>query len=97
MTKSNQSKELYRVVQELQSQKQSAEHQCADLRHKLASLTIENEKYATTLLIRDHDLGEIRREMDQLQEIVNQQLVEMQKQSTLGSEVTSGSSPPTGR
>lgn len=75
------SSELNSIIQEIQSQKQAADQECIDLRHKLVAANIESEKYNAILSVRNQQLNEIKKEMNLLQEVVNEHLLEIQKAS----------------
>lgn len=70
--------ELKSLVQDLRKQKTEAEDQVALLNHQLTLISMEKEKYVAILSARDRQIKEIRCEMSQLQEVVNEQLVELQ-------------------
>nr|CAH7756243.1 unnamed protein product [Callosobruchus chinensis] len=53
------------------------EQQLCKVKHQLRLNTIEKEKYVAILSVRDKQINEIRNEMTQLQEVVNEQLLEL--------------------
>ncbi|CAH1972604.1 unnamed protein product [Acanthoscelides obtectus] len=53
------------------------EQELCKVKHQLRLNTIEKEKYIAILSVRDKQINEIRNEMTQLQEVVNQQLMEL--------------------
>ncbi|GJQ83714.1 hypothetical protein Trydic_g20593 [Trypoxylus dichotomus] len=70
--------ELKTILQDLRKQKVEADEQIALLNHQLTLISMEKEKYVAILSARDRQIKEIRSEMTQLQEVVNEQLVELQ-------------------
>ncbi|KAJ8915817.1 hypothetical protein NQ315_004629 [Exocentrus adspersus] len=69
--------EIKTLINELKSSKSTMEHECAKLKHQLRLCAIEKEKYVAVLAVRDRQISEIRNEMTQLQEVVNEQLMEL--------------------
>ncbi|KAJ8940824.1 hypothetical protein NQ314_010582 [Rhamnusium bicolor] len=57
--------------------KSAMEQECAKLKHQLRLCAIEKEKYIAVLAVRDRQINEIRTEMTQLQEVVNDQLMDL--------------------
>ncbi|VEN57019.1 unnamed protein product [Callosobruchus maculatus] len=53
------------------------EQELCKVKHQLRLNTIEKEKYIAILSVRDKQINEIRNEMTQLQEVVNEQLLEL--------------------
>lgn len=70
--------DLKALVQDLRKQKSEADEQIALLNHQMTLISMEKEKYVAILSARDRQIKEIRSEMTQLQEVVNEQLVELQ-------------------
>lgn len=66
------------MIQDLRKQKCESDEQIALLNHQLTLVSMEKEKYIAILSARDRQIKEIRSEMSQLQEVVNEQLVELQ-------------------
>ncbi|KAG5877213.1 hypothetical protein JTB14_001261 [Gonioctena quinquepunctata] len=64
-------------ITELKSDKSAIEQECAKMKHQVALSALEKEKYVTVLALRDKQISEIRTEMTQLQEVVNEQLMEL--------------------
>nr|XP_022920301.1 uncharacterized protein LOC111428834 isoform X2 [Onthophagus taurus] len=86
---SNSAQELKTVVQELRKQKTLADEQIALLNHNLTLTTMEKEKFVAILSARDRQIKEIRGEMSQLQEVVNEQLADLQNSpSSITSSIT---------
>ncbi|KAF7268291.1 hypothetical protein GWI33_018559 [Rhynchophorus ferrugineus] len=65
------------ILTELKQSKSTLEQECVKLKHQLRLCAIEKEKYLAILAVRDRQIHEIRNEMTQLQEVVNNQLVEL--------------------
>lgn len=65
-------------IADLNHSKIQLEQECAKLKHQIRLSTIEREKYVAVLAVRDRQIHEIRREMSQLQDVVNDQLLELQ-------------------
>ncbi|KRT80781.1 hypothetical protein AMK59_5646, partial [Oryctes borbonicus] len=70
--------ELKAMLEDLRNQKSESDEQIALLNHQLTLISMEKEKYVAILSARDRQIKEIRAEMTQLQEVVNEQLVELQ-------------------
>ncbi|CAH1122878.1 unnamed protein product [Ceutorhynchus assimilis] len=68
---------LQSQLAELKSSNSYKEQHCLKLEHKLRLCAIEKEKYLAILEVRDRQIYEIRHEMTQLQESVNEQLIEL--------------------
>nr|XP_023025294.1 spindle assembly checkpoint component mad1-like [Leptinotarsa decemlineata] len=64
-------------IDDLKKEKNAIELECNKLRHQVALSALEKEKYVTVLALRDKQINEIRTEMTQLQEVVNEQLTEL--------------------
>lgn len=73
--------DLKMQMNEMKSAKVLADQDNAKFKHQLRVLSIEKEKYITILAARDRQISEIRGEMIQLQEAVNEQLRELRKNS----------------
>ncbi|KAF2880952.1 hypothetical protein ILUMI_25233 [Ignelater luminosus] len=71
--------ELRSLVQQLQQEKTNIEQENMSLKHQLTISNMEKEKYIAILSVRDRQINEIRTEMTQLQDVVNEQLFELQK------------------
>lgn len=69
--------ELKTVTQELKQVQLKAEQECTKLKHQLALANMEKEKYIAILTVRDKQISEIRSEMSQLQDVVNEQLMDI--------------------
>ncbi|KAK9876164.1 hypothetical protein WA026_011280 [Henosepilachna vigintioctopunctata] len=69
--------ELKNVTHELKQIQIKAEQECTKLRHQLALANMEKEKYIAILTVRDRQISEIRSEMSQLQDVVNEQLMDI--------------------
>jgi len=69
--------EIKTIVGELKKSKLNLEQECVKLKHQLRLCAIEKEKYVAVLGVRDRQIQEIRNEMTQLQEVVNEQLINM--------------------
>ncbi|XP_050307875.1 uncharacterized protein LOC126744471 isoform X2 [Anthonomus grandis grandis] len=65
------------TLAELKKSKWTTEQDNLKLEHQLRLCAIEKEKYLAILAVRDKQIYEIRNEMTQLQQSVNEQLVEM--------------------
>lgn len=75
-------KEMKALLQELRSQKLTAEQETLNIKHHVTLLDLEKEKYKTLLDVREKQMQEIRSELNQLQEVVNHQLTELQRQDS---------------
>uniref|UniRef100_A0A6P7GEN7 Uncharacterized protein LOC114337215 n=1 Tax=Diabrotica virgifera virgifera TaxID=50390 RepID=A0A6P7GEN7_DIAVI len=71
------SNELKSQISELKSQKNGLEQKCISLKHQIEVAALEREKFVAILDLRDSQINEIRSEMNQLQEVVNDQLIEL--------------------
>lgn len=71
--------ELKSLMQQLQLEKTNVEQENVSLKHQLTISNMEKEKYIAILNVRDRQISEIRMEMTQLQDVVNEQLFELQK------------------
>lgn len=69
--------ELKTVTQELKQVQVKAEQECSKLKHQLTLANMEKEKYIAILTVRDKQISEIRSEMSQLQDVVNEQLMDI--------------------
>ncbi|XP_044744120.1 myosin-1-like [Coccinella septempunctata] len=69
--------ELKTVTQELKQVQMKADQECSKLKHQLALANMEKEKYIAILTVRDKQISEIRSEMSQLQDVVNEQLMDI--------------------
>lgn len=69
--------EMKTQIIEMKNAKSQLEQECAKLKHQLRLSVIEKEKYVAILAVRDRQINEIRQEMTQLQEVVNEQLMEL--------------------
>lgn len=69
--------EVKSLMTELKNSKAAVEQECSKLKHQLRLCGIEKEKYVAVLAVRDRQINEIRNEMTQLQEVVNEQLMEL--------------------
>lgn len=74
--------DLQHIVTELKKSKLQLERDNQKLEHQLRLCAIEKEKYLAILEVRDRQIYEIRSEMTQLQESVNEQLVELHNYAT---------------
>lgn len=74
--------DLQLTVTELKKSKLQLERDNQKLEHQLRLCAIEKEKYLAILAVRDRQIYEIRGEMTQLQESVNEQLVELHNYAT---------------
>lgn len=74
--------DLQLTVTELKKSKLQLERDNQKLEHQLRLCAIEKEKYLAILAVRDRQIYEIRSEMTQLQESVNEQLVELHNYAT---------------
>lgn len=70
--------QLKNLIKELRAQKIESEQECVKLRHQLTLAEMEKEKHVAMLGVRERQFNEIRSEMRQLQEVVNEQLLEIQ-------------------
>ncbi|KAL1518387.1 hypothetical protein ABEB36_002018 [Hypothenemus hampei] len=70
------------VIAELKKSKLNLERENKKLEHQLRLCAIEKEKYLAILAVRDRQIYEIRNEMTQLQQSVNEQLVELHNYAT---------------
>ncbi|XP_072388323.1 uncharacterized protein [Diabrotica undecimpunctata] len=71
------SNDLKSQISELKSQKNGLEQKCNNLKHQIEVAALEREKFVAILDLRDSQINEIRSEMNQLQEVVNEQLIEL--------------------
>ncbi|XP_018574192.1 uncharacterized protein LOC108913180 [Anoplophora glabripennis] len=69
--------EVKSLMSELKNSKAAVEQECSKVKHQLRLCAIEKEKYIAVLAVRDRQISEIRNEMTQLQEVVNEQLMEL--------------------
>lgn len=69
--------ELRVLIKEMKKNKSDTDAELMKLRHQLKLSEIEKEKYMAVLAVRDRQINEIRNEMSQLQEVVNEQLMEL--------------------
>ncbi|KAL3287921.1 hypothetical protein HHI36_002377 [Cryptolaemus montrouzieri] len=69
--------ELKNATQELKQVQMKAEQEYTKLKHQLALANMEKEKYIAILTVRDRQISEIRSEMSQLQDVVNEQLMDI--------------------
>lgn len=74
--------ELKVQVSDLKTAKVTAEQENVKLKHQMRVMNLEKEKYVTVLAARDRQINEIRSEMSHLQEAVNEQLMELQKNAS---------------
>ncbi|CAH0546134.1 unnamed protein product [Brassicogethes aeneus] len=65
------------TVKEMKKCKIDSDNEILKLKHQLKLSEIEKEKYMAVLAVRDRQINEIRNEMSQLQEVVNDQLMEL--------------------
>lgn len=72
------SEDLKLLIYELRNKKAEAEKDMMRARHELTLISMDNEKMKALISTRERQLEEMRREMGQLQEVVNDQLVEFQ-------------------
>lgn len=70
--------DLKSLIRDLRKKKSDAEREAMVARHKLTLTGMENEKVMAQISTRDSQISEMRDEMKQLQEVVNEQLVELQ-------------------
>ncbi|CAH1107234.1 unnamed protein product [Psylliodes chrysocephalus] len=64
-------------IAELRCQKNASEQENNKLKHQIKVGALEREKFIAVLTLRDTQINEIRTEMSQLQELVNEQLMEV--------------------
>lgn len=69
--------DLKNLIQDLRTKKTEAEQDAMYIRHQLTLAQMDKEKVSAILSIRERQITEIRDEMNQLQEVVNEQLVEL--------------------
>ncbi|XP_060520565.1 uncharacterized protein LOC132698483 isoform X2 [Cylas formicarius] len=70
------------LLEGLKQSKTCLEQEITKVKHQLRLCSLEKEKYAAILTIRNRQIGEIRSEMTQLQEVVNDLLVEVNSNAT---------------
>lgn len=73
------SRDLTLQIDEIKNAKLLTEQENMKLKQQIRIMNIEKEKYLTVLAARDRQISEIRGEMTNLQEAVNEQLKELQK------------------
>lgn len=71
--------ELQEDLQNMQMEKSRVEQENLNIRHKLMLANMEKEKFIAILNVRDRQVNDIRNEMSQLQDVVNEQLQELQR------------------
>lgn len=62
----------------MRKEKEESENRCAHLQKTLAMAELEKEKLSAMLKVRENQVTEIKTEMGQLQDVINQQLMGMQ-------------------
>ncbi|XP_017768302.1 PREDICTED: uncharacterized protein LOC108556630 isoform X2 [Nicrophorus vespilloides] len=72
------SQELKSLIKQLQDEKNTVLIESQELKQKIALAQMDCDKYRAILQARDAQVKEIRNEMTQLQEVVNEQLMELQ-------------------
>ncbi|XP_056631857.1 centriolin-like [Diorhabda sublineata] len=75
--------DLKSQITELKSQKNALDQECNNLKHQMKVCALEREKFIAVLALRDAQINEIRSEMSQLQDVVNDQLMELQTNAFL--------------
>lgn len=75
--------DLKSQIAELKSQKNALDQECNNLKHQMKVCALEREKFIAVLALRDAQINEIRSEMSQLQDVVNDQLMELQSNAFL--------------
>nr|CAI5818916.1 unnamed protein product [Callosobruchus analis] len=95
-TRASEREDLKNQLTEARNSNFCLEQELCKVKHQLRLNTIEKEKYVAILSVRDKQINEIRNEMTQLQEVVNEQLLELHNsafQSMPTSEHVATSSP----
>lgn len=87
--------DLKALIHELRKKKSDAEKEAMISKHQLTLTNMENEKMSALISTRERQINEMRSEMKQLQEVVNEQLVELQ--NVPGSTARSSVSTLTGK